>query len=100
MNSATVLAGTDGWTTIIAGTAAIQTTGAHEFGHGLGLLHVNTEYNIMGNDFEHIHVNGSTATAYTGEDAADATVFLYGARSPAWCRRWRSPSGAGRSRSP
>jgi hypothetical protein len=63
---------------------AIQTTGAHEFGHGLGLLHVNTEYNIMGNDFEHIHVNGSTATAYTGEDAADATVFLYGARSPAW----------------
>jgi len=63
---------------------AIQTTGAHELGHGLILNHVNTEYNIMGNDFEHIHVNGSTATAYTGEDAADGSIFLYGARSPAW----------------
>jgi hypothetical protein len=60
---------------------AIQTTGAHELGHGLILNHVNTEYNIMGTDFEHIHVNGSTATAYTGEDAADGAVFLYGDRS-------------------
>src|SRR3546814_4152400 len=33
---------------------AIQTTGAHELGHGLILNHVNTEYNIMGSDFEHI----------------------------------------------
>jgi hypothetical protein len=63
---------------------SLQTTGAHELGHGLILNHVNTEYNIMGADFEHIHVNGSTATAYTGEDAADGAVFLYGARSPAW----------------
>src|SRR5215212_1153580 len=60
---------------------AIQTTGAHELGHGLILNHVNTEYNIMGSDFEHIHVNGSTATAYTGEDAADGAIFLYGVRS-------------------
>jgi hypothetical protein len=60
---------------------ALQTTGAHELGHGLILNHVNTEYNIMGSDFEHIHVNGSTATAYTGEDAADGAVFLYGVRS-------------------
>ncbi len=59
---------------------ALQTTGAHELGHGMILNHVNTEYNIMGSDFEHIHVNGGTATAYTGEDAADAMVFLYGAR--------------------
>jgi hypothetical protein len=63
---------------------AIQTTGAHELGHGLILNHVNTEYNIMGADFEHIHVNGATATAYIGEDASDASVFLYGARTPAW----------------
>jgi hypothetical protein len=63
---------------------AIQTTGAHELGHGLGLLHENRWYNIMGSDFKHIHVNGSTATAYTGEDAANAMIFLYGARSPAW----------------
>ena len=63
---------------------AIQTTGAHELGHGLILNHVNTEYNIMGLDFEHIHVNGSIATAYIGEDATDGAVFLYGARFPAW----------------
>jgi hypothetical protein len=60
---------------------SLQTTGAHELGHGLILNHVNTEYNIMGSDFEHIHVNGSTARAYTGEDAADGAVFLYGVRS-------------------
>jgi CARDB len=59
---------------------ALQTTGAHEFGHGLILNHVNTEYNIMGNDFEHIHVNGWTATAYPGEDAGDGAAFLYGLR--------------------
>lgn len=63
---------------------AIQTTGAHELGHGLILNHVNTEYNIMGSDFEHIHVNGATATAYIGEDASDGAVFLYGTRAPAW----------------
>jgi len=62
----------------------LQTTGTHEFGHGLKLNHVNYEYNIMGNDFEHIHVNGSSARAYLGEDAADGIVFLYGARSSAW----------------
>lgn len=59
---------------------ALQTTGAHEFGHGLILNHVNTEYNVMGFDFEHIHVNGWTATAYTGEDAGDGAAFLYGLR--------------------
>jgi hypothetical protein len=59
----------------------IQTTGTHELGHGLLLNHVNTEYNVMGTDFEHIHVNGSTATAYMGEDTSDGAVFLYGARS-------------------
>ncbi|MEM7253765.1 MAG: hypothetical protein AAF493_20290 [Pseudomonadota bacterium] len=56
----------------------IQTTAAHELGHGLKLNHVNTEYNVMGTDFEHIHVNGNTARAYFGEDAADGAVYLYG----------------------
>lgn len=59
---------------------SLQTTGAHELGHGLILNHVNSEYNIMGSDFEHIHVNGSTARAYIGEDASDGAVFLYGNR--------------------
>lgn len=60
-----------------------RTTAIHELGHGLKLNHVNTEYNVMGFDFEHIHVNGSQARAYLGEDAADGAVFLYGTRSPA-----------------
>lgn len=56
----------------------LQATAIHEFGHAAGLQHVNTEYNIMGSDFEHIWANGSTARGYLGEDASDATVFLYG----------------------
>ncbi len=62
----------------------IQTTGGHELGHGLHLNHVNTEYNIMGQDFTHVHANGSTIDAYIGEDAGNGAVFLYGLRSPAW----------------
>jgi len=56
----------------------LQTTAIHELGHGLPLNHVNTEYNVMGIDYKHIHVNGSTARAYLGEDAADGAVYLYG----------------------
>ncbi|MFO1036419.1 MAG: hypothetical protein U1E45_06215 [Geminicoccaceae bacterium] len=56
----------------------LQSTGVHELGHALGLLHVNTEYNIMGADFEHIWANGSAARGYLGEDASDGAVFLYG----------------------
>jgi hypothetical protein len=56
----------------------LQGTGVHEFGHALGLLHVNTEYNVMGADFEHIWANGSAAHGYLGEDASDGAVFLYG----------------------
>lgn len=62
----------------------LQTTAVHEFGHGAKLNHVNTEYNVMGTDFEHIHVNGSTARAYMGEDVADGMVDLYGSRSGSW----------------
>ena len=62
----------------------LQTTACHEFGHGLTLNHVNTEYNIMGSDYEHLSVNSSTARAYMGEDAADAAAFLYGERSGSW----------------
>lgn len=59
---------------------SLHTTGVHELGHGLILNHVNSEYNVMGADFEHIHVNGSTANAYMGEDASDGAVFIYGDR--------------------
>ena len=66
------------------GLRPLQTTLAHELGHGLKLNHVNYEYNIMGNDWEHIHVNDSNARAYMGEDAADGIVALYGSRSGNW----------------
>ena len=56
-----------------------QTTAIHEFGHALGLKHENRWYNIMGQDWDHIHVNGNTARSYLGEDAADGSVHLYGA---------------------
>jgi hypothetical protein len=61
----------------------LHTTAIHEISHGLKLNHVNTEYNVMGQDFTHIHVNGATARAYLGEDASDGAVFLYGTSSPA-----------------
>jgi hypothetical protein len=61
----------------------LHTTAVHELGHGLQLNHVNTEYNVMGDDPSHLHVNGATARAYLGEDASDGAVFLYGTSSPA-----------------
>ena len=48
-----------------------QTTAMHELGHSVGLGHEADEHNIMGRDWEHIHVNGDTARAYAGEDACD-----------------------------
>ena len=62
----------------------LQTTACHEFGHGLALNHVSTEYNVMGTDYQHMHVNGSTGRAYMGEDAADGAAFLYGERAASW----------------
>ena len=59
-------------------------TAAHEFGHALGIHHENRFYNIMGTDFQHVHVNGSTARTYAGVDAGDGTAFLYGTRSGSW----------------
>ncbi len=61
-----------------SGCRGIQGTALHELGHGLYLAHENDEYNIMGADYEHVHVNGDRATFYLGEDAADGAVHLYG----------------------
>ncbi len=56
----------------------LQGTAIHEFGHAAGLLHVNTEYNVMGTDFTHLSTNGITANGYIGEDTGDGLTFLYG----------------------
>jgi hypothetical protein len=55
-----------------------RTTAMHEFGHVQGLGHTNNVYSIMGQDWTHIHANGSTATAYPGEDAVAGSVVVYG----------------------
>ena len=55
-----------------------QTTAIHEYGHAAGLSHESDEYNSMGQDWTHIHCNGSTARSYVGEDACDGLVSLYG----------------------
>lgn len=55
-----------------------QTTAMHEFGHAGGLGHEADTYNIMGQDWDHIHANGSTARAYAGEDASAGMVASYG----------------------
>lgn len=55
-----------------------QTTAMHELGHAAGLAHTANVYNIMGSDPTHIHANGATATAYSGEDANNGLVAVYG----------------------
>jgi hypothetical protein len=55
-----------------------ETTAAHEYGHAAGLLHENDEYNIMGEDWTHVHTNGATCRSYVGEDGCDGLVDTYG----------------------
>lgn len=55
-----------------------QTTASHELGHALLLDHENRFYNIMGEDFTHLHTNAGVAKTYPGEDASNGAVFLYG----------------------
>ena len=50
----------------------------HEMGHALGLNHVNYRYNVMGDAWRHLGVNGGNVRYYVGEDTGNGAVFLYG----------------------
>ena len=78
------------WTTSMNKTSLItfggtgrpfETTAMHEFGHAAGLRHEEGEYNIMGQDWTHLHLNGLTCRSYLGEDASAGLVALYGSYS-------------------
>ena len=53
----------------------------HESGHYLGLMHVDWEYNALGDAWRHHHTNGSTTHSYFGEDASRTARTLYGSQS-------------------
>jgi hypothetical protein len=82
------------------GERPFRTTAMHELGHALGLGHEDGEYNIMGQDWDHIHAYGETATAYPGEDASDGAVRLYGStaapREDVAVVHWRYTGGNAR----
>jgi hypothetical protein len=59
-------------------TRPFQTTAIHELGHFAGLAHEAYEYNIMGDDRNHVSLNAGTMRSYVGEDASDGLVRLYG----------------------
>jgi CARDB/Matrixin len=78
------------WTSSSAKSANFTYTGTarpidsvitHEAGHFLGLMHVNWEYNVMGDSWRHHHANGVEAKIYFGEDASDGARVLYGNQS-------------------
>ncbi len=57
----------------------------HEFGHFLGLMHVNTEYNIMGDAGDHLITQNGKTRSYFGEDASKGATQLYGTQN-SWYR--------------
>jgi hypothetical protein len=78
------------WTTSETATNLMSYGGAgrsfqgallHELGHTAGLGHEDDEYNVMGEEWMHVHRWQDRVRPYMGEDAADGLVSIYGARS-------------------
>ncbi len=44
-------------------------------------MHVDWEYNVMGDSWRHHHTNGATTRSYFGEDAGHGARSLYGAQT-------------------
>lgn len=79
--------------------APIDSVITHEAGHYLGLMHVSTEYNIMGDSWRHHATNGTLAATYFGEDASRGARILYGTQSSAFddvgVTHWRRTGSSG-----
>ena len=58
-----------------------QTMMLHELGHAQGLAHDGDTYSVMGEDYNHIHLNDGIATAYLGEVDIAQSVDTYGAKA-------------------
>lgn len=58
-----------------------QTTALHEIGHSMGLGHVNSLYNLMGEDYTFVSSNNDTMYSDVGEDATSGLRALYGSMS-------------------
>lgn len=61
----------------------LRSTALHELGHALGLNHEDLIYNIMGEDFTHLYVNGTMLSTGRGEDASEGLRQIYGAHPDA-----------------
>ena len=77
---------------------SFETTAIHEIGHALGLGHENRYYNIMGNDYTHLHTTGDNSLkSYVGEDATSGLITLYGSsnRQDLSVAQWRRVGSSG-----
>ena len=63
----------------------VESVFVHEFGHFLGLKYVNTEYNIMGDSWNHMITQNGKTRSYFGEDASRGARVLYGTQN-SWYR--------------
>lgn len=85
--------------TYTGSSSPIDAVIVHEAGHYLGLMHVNWEYNIMGDSWRHHHANGGSAISYFGEDASHGARVLYGSQSSSFndvsASHWRRTGASG-----
>ncbi len=63
----------------------VESVLVHEFGHFLGLMHVNAEYNIMGDSWDHMITQNGKTRSYFGEDASKGATKVYGTQN-SWYR--------------
>jgi hypothetical protein len=63
---------------VSGGARSLEATAAHEFGHVFSLWEENDQPSIMGEDWNHVAVAGSTTYPDLGADAVAGVVSVYG----------------------